>query len=390
MPLALIAGAGIGGLGAGLALRRAGWDVRIFERAPAPRAVGFGLALAPNAIAALHELGVADAVAAHAWAPSSAEIRGVDGRVLRRFIARPPVRGNGRVEPLRYAMILRAALHAVLLDALGPSAVEGNRTAARFTQDSARVRIEFEDGPPAEGDILIGADGLGSIVRSRLHPQEPPPFPSGYFAVRGASPSVDRLNGIHALIYLGPGVESGVLQASPDAVYWYLSLLASDIPAGTVKAEDVVRRFLPAFDAQFQAIVGATPPESARLDNLLSRQPLPRWGDGRVTLLGDAAHPMLPHTGQGAAQALEDAVALGRAFARATGDHVRALRTYEEARRGRTRRLVRMGPRLARMTTTRSLAITALRTAAIRIVPEGVMARLFTQPGAPPRAPAGA
>lgn len=382
MPLALVVGAGIGGMAAGLALRRAGWDIRIFERAAAPRAIGFALGLAPNASAALRQLGVGRLVTQHGFAPTSAEFRRLDGSVIRRFSQPPDATPAGDVMRL----ILRPALHDALLDALGPGVVEPDRAAVRFHETGTGVRVQFADGTDATGDILIGADGIGSIVRAQLHPGEAPPRASGYFAIRGLSPAVDRLNGLHAIWYLGRGAESGLVQTAPDAIYWFVSLFADDVRAGAIDVQEVMRRCTSTWDAQFRAITGATAAEDMRIDELFVREPLARWGSGRVTLLGDAAHPMLPHTGQGAAQALEDAVVLGRALHDA-GDPVAALRRYEAVRGPQTRRIVRMGPRIARMTTTRSAALTALRDTALRLIPERAIVRAFTQPGgasAPP------
>jgi len=376
MPVALIVGAGIGGLAAGIALRRAGWDVRIVERAATPREIGFGLGLAPNAIAALRELGVADAVIARSVTPTVAEIRHVDGRVIRRFA------GDllGLPAGDRPSIILRPTLHGVLLDALPPGAVEVNRAAVRFDAGGTPVRLELADGTSATGDILVGADGIGSAIRAQLHPAEPPARPSGYFAVRGVSPAVNRLDGLQALWYFGHGLEAGVIQASPNAIYWFLSLLADDVRAGPLDVGSVMRRLTTGFDRQFHAIAGATPAADLRLDELLVRAPLAQWGAGRVTLLGDAAHPMLPHTGQGAAQALEDAVGLGRAV-QAGGDPIAALRRYEAVRSRRTRRVVAMGPRIARITTTKNPVVAVLRNSAIRFAPEMAL-KAFTQPGA--------
>ncbi len=125
MPLALIAGAGIGGLAAGIALRRAGWDIRIFERAETPRAIGFALGLAPNAVAALRELGVADHIVRHGITPTAVEVRRVDGRLIRRLAGRLADRPKGDVP----SVILRPVLHGGLLEALGPDAVEVNHAA---------------------------------------------------------------------------------------------------------------------------------------------------------------------------------------------------------------------------------------------------------------------
>jgi 2-polyprenyl-6-methoxyphenol hydroxylase-like FAD-dependent oxidoreductase len=201
--------------------------------------------------------------------------------------------------------------------------------------------------------------------------------------VRGLSRAVERMNGVQALWYFGRGVESGVIQAGSNEIYWFVSLLANDVGSAPLDAEDVMRRCTADFDAQFHAITGASAPGDIRLDELLVREPLKQWGAGRVTLLGDAAHPMLPHTGQGAAQALEDAVGLGRAL-KHRRDHVVALRRYEEVRSRRTRRVVAMGPRLARITTTKNPVVGALRNAVIRIVPKSALVKAFTQAGADP------
>lgn len=379
MPTALIVGAGIGGLAAGIALRRAAWEIRIFEGAATPRAIGFAVGLAPNAIAALRELGVADAVSPHGITPTTAEIRRLDGRVIRRFVGRLDDLPAGDIP----RVILRPALHGVLLDALQGAVVEVNRAAVRFSVEGTRVRLELADGTSAVGDILVGADGVGSTIRTQLHRAEPPARPSGYFAVRGLSGAVDRLDGLQALWYFGRGVESGVVQASANAIYWFVSLLADQVKSGALDVESVMRRSTAGFDAQFHAITGASGSADMRVDELLVREPLELWGDGPVTLLGDAAHPMLPHTGQGAAQALEDAVGLGRSLAQ-RGDHVAALRQYEAVRSRRTRRVVRMGPRIARITTTKNPVVGFLRNTAIRLVPKIALVKAFTQAGGNP------
>jgi 2-polyprenyl-6-methoxyphenol hydroxylase-like FAD-dependent oxidoreductase len=144
-----------------------------------------------------------------------------------------------------------------------------------------------------------------------------------------------------------------------------------------------MQRCTAGFDRQFHEITGATPASDVRLDELLVREPLETWGAGRVTLLGDAAHPMLPYTGQGAAQALEDAVALGRVL-QTGGDHLAGLRRYEQVRSRLTHRVARLGPRIARVTTTKNPVVGFLRNAAIRLVPQFALVKAFTQPGTDP------
>jgi 2-polyprenyl-6-methoxyphenol hydroxylase-like FAD-dependent oxidoreductase len=372
---ALIVGAGIGGLAAGIALRRAGWNIRIFERAASPRELGFGVGLAPNAIAALRRLGVADVVLPMAFTPTSAEVRHIDGRVIRRVVGRPSARPTGD----HHALIMRPALHGALLDAVGKQAVEVNSDVTGFEADGARVRLALANGATAAGDVLVGADGVQSVVRAHLHPAEPPPRPSGYFALRGLSHAVDRLEGLGVIWYFGDGIEAAIVRAGYDSIYWFLSLLADEVRAEAVDATSVMQRFAGGFDAQFHAIAGSTPAADMRLDDLLARDPLAWWGAGAVTLLGDAAHPMLPHTGQGAAQALEDAVALGRALGNAP-DPASALRNYERVRSRRTRRVVKMGPRIARITTTKNPLVAYLRNSALRAIPEFIVVKAFDGP----------
>jgi 2-polyprenyl-6-methoxyphenol hydroxylase-like FAD-dependent oxidoreductase len=356
---ALIVGAGIGGLAAGVALQRAGWSVRIHERAASPRELGFGLLLAPNALSALGRLGVADALACGA-AGTGVEIRRLNGRLIRHFDIPPG---------MPTVVALRSDLYGALLSAVGENVLRLGSDVVSFSEEAEGVTVRTRDGRTHEGHLLIGADGVSSAIRQQLHPAEPPPRTSGFCAVRGVVHGEGgRLNGLAAIAYLDDGVEAATARAGSDAVYWYLSLLSRDVPADARTPAAIVRRLASGFEAPLASIVSATLPEDMRFDELLTRHPLPSWGAGRVTLLGDAAHPLLPHTAQGAAQALEDAVALGAVLENAV-DVDSALRRYEQARMKRTRALIRLGPRIARVTTTRSALIQMARSVAIRVVP---------------------
>jgi 2-polyprenyl-6-methoxyphenol hydroxylase-like FAD-dependent oxidoreductase len=368
---ALIVGAGVGGLAAGIALRRLGWRVRIFERASEPRALGFALNLAPNAVQALSELGLAERLMSEGCVVSRAELRRADGTVLRRFDV------AAGLEDVASVFALRSALHGALLDATPAADLALGSEAVRFTATPTGVALELKDGDTEAGDLLVGADGVGSIIRRLLHPAEPPPRRSGYFAVRGvAYNAAHALGTLSAVAYLDYGIEAATVRASQDAVYWYVSLLAEDAGAMKHGSGAIADRCGSLLDDRFRVIVRATEPDDLRLDELFDRDPIEDWGRGPVTLLGDAAHPMLPHTGQGAAQALEDAVALGLAIA--AGDDLDAsLRKYERIRSRRTRGIVMRGRRIARFTTTKSRMIDWLRAAAIRIVPTKAVASGF-------------
>jgi 2-polyprenyl-6-methoxyphenol hydroxylase-like FAD-dependent oxidoreductase len=369
---ALIVGAGIGGLAAGVALGRLGWRTRIFERAANPRELGFALNLASNAIAALRELGVADEVVSRGYAPRVAELRGEGGRVLRRIDARTLASDS--------AVVMRPVVHGVLLSTVGMDRVELSREAVGFEANNQGVTLRFRDGSRVSGDILVGADGIASSIRRQLHPDEARPRASGYSAIRGAVEDVGTILGaLDAIGYFVPRTEAAVVRASPRAAYWYVSLLTQDIPPGLEDARAICTHFLPRLDPTFTRVAAATTDEDMRFDELYEREPLARWGNGRVTLLGDAAHPMLPHTGQGAAQAMEDGVALALALGR-DQDEERALRRYEEVRAARTARFVRAGSRIARITTSQSRIVSAVRDAAVRLAPTALVLRALQNP----------
>ncbi len=361
---ALVVGAGIGGLAAAVALRRAGWKVRVHERAASPRELGFGILLAPNALAALRELGVGGPLLDGESAGHGFELRRLDGRMIRRF----------QTSPAEMVVALRPELHGALLQAVGNDDLHLGSELQTFDSRHDTVYAVFSDGDD-EGELLVGADGIRSVVRTILHPHEPAPRPSGFCAIRGvvhgASHHLGSLSGVG---YLDAGIEAATIRAGTgDAVYWYMSLLERDVPADARTALALLEQRWKLFEAPLREIAAATAPGDIRFDRLMRRDPLARWGEGPVTLLGDAAHPLLPHTGQGAAQALEDAVALGLVLSSGRPLDA-ALRTYERVRQARTASFIKAGPRVARVTTTHSTTIAMARSLALKLVPERLAA----------------
>ena len=383
LPLALIAGAGIGGLAAALALRQAGYAVRVFERARTARELGFALLLAPNAMWALRELGVADEVRAGGWVLRSGEMRRADGRVLRRLDSSRVSAALGEDS----VCVLRQVLHGVLLRRLGEDALLLGAPVTGFRLEADGVQLALDGLPPVRGALLVGADGAGSLGRTQLRPTAPPARRSGLIGVRGvardAHAALERLGEMGGLQYFGRGVEAGVARASASDVYWYVSLPADKAPAHDADARSLLDGVLPAFHEPFRALVASTPDGDLRVDDLRDREPLAEWGEGPITLLGDAAHPMLPHAGQGAAQALEDAAVLGRSL-RGAPSIVAGLRRYEQARIARTRAVVELARRNARMSALSSPVARWLRDTTIRLVPERVILRSLIDLGKPP------
>jgi hypothetical protein len=245
----LIVGAGIGGLAAGVALRRRGWNVRIYDRARNVRELGFGLLLAPNAIAALSELGIVGSVVVRTAPATGLEIRRLNGRVIRRFNSQL---GGPAV------VALRRDLHDALLNAIGHDALNLSSEAVAVSHDRAGVKLRLADGSTDTGAVLIGADGVHSIVRRQLHPNETP-LPSGFSAVRGMAYGVSSyLGGLSGVGYLDSGIEAAATRAGSDAVYWYVSLLSHELPSEASSAEAILAKRLNEFDPAFQAIIVGT------------------------------------------------------------------------------------------------------------------------------------
>jgi len=309
-----VIGAGIGGLTAALTLARAGLRVRVFEQSPALREVGAGIQLAPNATRILHRLGLAEPLARVAVRPACTEVRRWDdGRVL---WSQP----LGAVIEERfgapYYHLYRPDLLAVLADALPPGVLHLDHRVTGLAERADGVAISFGDGSIARADLVLGADGIHSTVRAALFGPESPRF-SGSTAYRGLVP-VERLAHLDL-------PRQGYAWLGPDRhfVHYYvagarLMNFVAVGPAGEWRLEswsargrvaDALAEFA-GFHPTVREIIRAVD-ETYRWA-LYDRAPLPRWSAGRVTLMGDAAHPMLPFLAQGACQAIEDAATLAR------------------------------------------------------------------------------
>jgi salicylate hydroxylase len=339
---AAVIGAGIGGLTAALALARAGLAVRVYEQAPALREVGAGIQLAPNATRILHRLGLADALARVAVRPASTEVRRWDdGRILWSQPLGDTVEARFGAP---YYHLYRPDLLAVLADALPAGVVRLGRRLVALEERADGVTLGFADGESARADVVIGADGIHSTVRAALFGPESPRF-SGSAAYRGLVP-------VERLAHLGLP-RQGYSWLGPDRhfVHYYVAAgrllnFVAVCPAGDWRleswsargrVEDALAEFA-GFHPMVGEIIGAVD-ETFRWA-LYDRTPLTAWSRGRVTLLGDAAHAMLPFLAQGACQAIEDAAVLTRRLAGADRDAVtECLADYEALRKPRATRI---------------------------------------------------
>lgn len=362
---ALVVGAGIGGLAAAIALRRAGLEVRVFERTAAIREIGAGLSLWANAIRALEWLGVADAIRRESVPYEIGGLRAFDGSVISDVAAADLTRRLGT--PV--IVLHRADLHAALLAALPGDAVQLDAACTGIEEDAAGVAVKLADGRVEAGDLVVGADGLHSVVRAALHGPKPPRY-AGCTAWRAV---VDFRDAVRATETWGHGRLFGQIPISGGRVYWYA---ARTTPQGGT-SPDPTRELLDLFrgwHAPIEALVRAAPASGILRTDLFDRKPLRQWGRGRVTLVGDAAHPMTPFLGQGGCQAIEDAVVLGDRLARSR-DVASALRAYEAERVRRANAFVVRSRRAGQLARLRNPLLVWLRNAALRRIPPALQAR---------------
>jgi salicylate hydroxylase len=339
----LIAGAGIGGLTAALALHDAGFEVRVFERAPLLREVGAGIQLSPNGMRVMDALGLRRPLENIAFHPQGLEFRLYRSgfTVMRMPFGEASVRRYG----MPYLHLHRADLLDVLRDAVRErlgDIVETGRTVARVEQTENAASLIFADGSREDGDAVIGCDGIHSAVRENLLGSEKPEF-TGHVAWRGVIP-VERLKGLD----LRPVLTSWMSPKGHAVTYFLrrgqlLNFVGVEINQDWQKeswtergSPEELRHVFKDWHPTLRAIV-------EQIDEpyrwaLFTRRPLPRWSEGRVTLLGDACHPMLPYMAQGAVMGVEDAYVL-RSCLKAESYIPLALKHYEELRLKRTARV---------------------------------------------------
>jgi salicylate hydroxylase len=341
-PRIAIVGGGIGGLAAAAFLHRAGLSATVYEQAAELKEVGAGLVVAPNAARLIRRLGVMDQF-------EQSAVRMDTGWEFRRWEDGTVIsveKLHGVCERLygehTYA-IHRANLLDVIRTAVPMGIVQLDSRCVSVTPDDEGVRLLFADGRTAQADIVIGADGVHSVVRGVVTQPTPPEY-SGICAFRALVPAAEApefsRRRAHTL-WVGPGHH---LVHYPISAGRYVNLVAfapandytEESWSATATREELLAEF-DGWDSRLLELISAagTPGRWALLD----RAPLKRWSSGSVTLLGDAAHPMFPFFAQGAAQSIEDAAVLATCLAADVGNPEVALKRYESARIGRTTRL---------------------------------------------------
>ncbi|HXW25595.1 MAG TPA: FAD-dependent monooxygenase [Xanthobacteraceae bacterium] len=336
-----IVGGGIGGVAAALSLAKAGLDAHVYEQAPALREVGAGIVLSPNATRILDRLGLGAALAQTSVRPLAwHERRWDDGRTLLRVpLADAALGAFG----FPYYQCHRADVQTMLARALPAARLHLGHRLVGLNERGDRVEAQFDNGARVQADVVVGADGIHSAVRHALFGPDNPRF-TGCVAYRGLVPAarVAHLDLETTMQrWMGPGKHFVHYYVQARRLLNFVCLVEQDAwtseswtARGDVMAARAAYR---GWHPQVRAILDAQ--EEIFIWALLDRAPLPRWSVGRVTLLGDACHPMLPFMAQGAAQAIEDGATLAAILARHGTDVTAALRAYEVARLARTSRI---------------------------------------------------
>jgi 6-hydroxynicotinate 3-monooxygenase len=339
-----IVGAGLGGLTAALLLLQAGYRVRIYDQAPQFSRLGAGIQLGPNVLKVMRRLGLEPDVEAMGSKPPSWISRNWDdGAIL------ADVGLNRRREhyDAAYVTVHRGDFHKLLTTALPAGVLGFSKRVIGIDEDAHGVRLSFSDGDQAQADVVIGADGVNSVIREVLLGAEPPTY-SGYVGHRAIFPA-ERLKAAgfdvdpcvkwwskdrHMVVYY--------LDHRQEELYFVTGVPEPDWPHATAfvpSSREELRQAFAGFHPCVQAIIEAT--DEITKWPLLARPPLPLWSRGRLVLLGDACHPMKPHMAQGAATAIEDAAMLVRCIEDAgeTADYGAVFELYRLNRMERASRI---------------------------------------------------
>jgi 2-polyprenyl-6-methoxyphenol hydroxylase-like FAD-dependent oxidoreductase len=362
----LVVGAGIAGLATAVALQRIGRPVTVVEE-KADTSAGAGISIWPNALAALDAFGLGDAVRASGGRVTAGAVRWHDGTWLRRPSADRMVRALG--EPL--VVTRRADLTRVLAGALAPGTVHSGVPAREIATTSGGVRVTLADGSVREGAAVIGADGVGSMVARHLNGPLRHRY-AGYTAWRGVA--THGLDPELAGQTLGAGTEVGHVPLGSDHTYWFATERTAEggsMPQGEL---DYLRHKYRDWAVPIPSLLAATAAGDVLRNDVHDREQVRVWSRGPVTLVGDAAHPMRPHLGQGGCQGLEDAAVLGW-FVAQSDDLVTAFARFADFRRARVRALVRESKLIGRVVNLRPAFLSGLASRATVLIPEAVVGR---------------
>jgi 2-polyprenyl-6-methoxyphenol hydroxylase-like FAD-dependent oxidoreductase len=357
----VIVGAGIAGRTMAIGLHQRGYDVTVLEKRTDTSA-GAGISIWPNALAALDQLGVGNRVRAAGGRVTAGTVRWRNGTWLRRPTGERFIRALG--EPL--VVIQRSALRDLLTDALPTGTIENGITADGVTRNADGVHVYLPDSKVRDASAIVGADGTHSLIARHLNGPLTNRY-VGYTSWRGIARHT--LDPQLAGQTLGPGVETGHVPMGEGLTYWFATERAPEGHRAVQGELRYLQRKLARWAEPMPRLLAATEDHDVLRDDLYDRQPAKRWSQGPIVLVGDAAHPMRPHLGQGGCQAIEDAALLA-AFVSRTPDLSTAFADFTAFRRHRIARLVRESVVIGTLVNLRPTALSIAASYATTLIPE--------------------
>jgi 2-polyprenyl-6-methoxyphenol hydroxylase-like FAD-dependent oxidoreductase len=369
---ALIVGGGIGGLSAAISLLKVGFDVDVFEQSPTLREAGAGVGLWSNAMGSLDQLGAGATIRRNCLRVRVFAVANEKGRNL--SSTNLDDLGADFVSSSCF-VVLRPMLLAALAECVPQKSIHTDCRVVRLEADKNCVRLHLEDGRVEEGDLLVGADGLHSVVRPLVVGHDDIRY-SGQTCFRGVAPYRLAQRDVVREVQ-GAGQRGSVCPVDAENVYWWVALNA---PAGQMVAQGRRKSFLldrfKGWPSGLDEAIAATPDKLILQNDLVDRPPALNYAKGNVVLVGDAAHPTTPNLGQGANMAIDDAIVLGRCL-RDTPTISMALEKYQRERLPRTRQVVQRSWSFGRMCLWESKIAVTLRELIVRTTPRFVIKRVF-------------
>lgn len=335
---AIVVGAGMGGLTAALALRHAGFKVEVYDRVVELTPAGAGISLWSNGVKVLNRLGLGNAIARIGGPMDSICYRAKTGETLTHFSLEPLVRAVGE----RPYPVARTDLQALLLGAVGPSSVHLDAKCVDVEQDESRATAVFADGRRATGDLVVGADGTHSVIRTLVLGTAFERRHVGYVNWNGLVQTAEDLAPAGTWVtYVGDHKRVSLMPVGGGRSYFFFDVpLPRAAPADPAGITAELRVHFAGWAAPVQALISRLDPKHTSRIEISDVEPLPRLVHGRVALLGDAGHSMPPDLGQGGCQAMEDAWVLADSLLTTNLSVADALRRYEGKRLPRTTEII--------------------------------------------------
>lgn len=363
----IIIGGGIGGLTAAIALKQRGISATVFEAAPELKAVGAGIIMATNAMQVLQRLGIASKIKENGYRLTCGHITDEKWRIIQKIDNEYAINKYGVGS---YA-IHRATLQQILFEELSEGSVKLNHKVESVLQSETKVSVKFENGAMEEADFVIGADGIKSVVRQSLFGKTEYRY-SGQTcwraAVTGAIPQ--RLEkSAYELWGSKAGLRWGMVPLTPNQVYFYATICS---PAGgkddiVAVKKKLVQQFSEFGEVATNLLEAADPQKIIRTD-IYDFTPIKKWYNGRIALIGDAAHATTPNLGQGGCQAIEDAYVIAKSLTENT-QPVKAFEIFQSIRYTKAKYVVDTSWLFGKLTNLSTPWLIQLRNAVIRLAP---------------------